>query len=61
MKTIAPLSKVQYGIYVECVGYEGEARYNLPYLSFGSKNKLQLFMPQVFRTFLQTPPCSQAC
>jgi len=32
MKTTAPLSKVQYGIYAECVGYEGEARYNLPYL-----------------------------
>ena len=32
MKTQAPLSKVQYGIYAECIGYEGEARYNLPYL-----------------------------
>ena len=32
MKSFAPLSKVQYGIYAECVGYEGEARYNLPYL-----------------------------
>ena len=32
MKTTAPLSKTQYGIYAECVGYEGEARYNLPYL-----------------------------
>jgi amino acid adenylation domain-containing protein len=32
MKTKAPLSKVQYGIYAECIGYEGEARYNLPYL-----------------------------
>ena len=31
MKTTAPLSKTQYGIYAECVGYEGEARYNLPY------------------------------
>ena len=32
MKTTAPLSKTQYGIYAECVGYEGEARYNLPYM-----------------------------
>ena len=32
MKSQAPLSKVQYGIYAECIGYEGEARYNLPYL-----------------------------
>ena len=32
MKTTAPLSKTQYGIYAECVGHEGEARYNLPYL-----------------------------
>ncbi|MBQ3767896.1 MAG: amino acid adenylation domain-containing protein [Prevotella sp.] len=31
MKTTAPLSKTQFGIYAECVGYEGEARYNLPY------------------------------
>jgi amino acid adenylation domain-containing protein/thioester reductase-like protein len=32
MKTKAPLSKVQYGIYAECIGYKDEARYNLPYL-----------------------------
>ena len=32
MKTIAPLTKTQYGVYAECVGYEGEARYNIPYL-----------------------------
>ena len=32
MKTIAPLSKVQYGLYVECVAHQGEACYNLPYL-----------------------------
>ena len=32
MKTQAPLTKTQYGIYAECIGYEGEARYNLPYL-----------------------------
>ena len=32
MKTTAPLSKTQYGIYAECVGYEGEVRYNLPYM-----------------------------
>ena len=28
----APLSKVQYGLYVECVAHQGEACYNLPYL-----------------------------
>ena len=32
MKTTAPLSKVQYGLYVECVAHKGEACYNLPYL-----------------------------
>ena len=32
MKTSAPLSKVQYGLYVECVAHRGEACYNLPYL-----------------------------
>ena len=32
MKQIAPLSKVQYGIYVECVNHVGEICYNLPYL-----------------------------
>ena len=32
MKTIAPLTKVQYGLYVECVAHQGEACYNLPYL-----------------------------
>ena len=30
--TTAPLSKVQYGLYVECVAHQGEACYNLPYL-----------------------------
>ena len=34
MKTIAPLSKVQYGIYAECVGHIGEVCYNLPYLYY---------------------------
>ena len=32
MKTSAPLSKVQYGLYVECVAHQGEVCYNLPYL-----------------------------
>ena len=32
MKTSAPLSKVQYGLYVECAQHQGEACYNLPYL-----------------------------
>ena len=32
MKTSAPLSKVQYGLYGECVAHQGEACYNLPYL-----------------------------
>ena len=32
MKASAPLSKVQYGLYVECVAHQGEACYNLPYL-----------------------------
>ena len=32
MKTSAPLSKVQYGLYVECVNHMGEVCYNLPYL-----------------------------
>ena len=32
MKQIAPLSKVQYGIYVECASRIGEICYNLPYV-----------------------------
>ena len=32
MKTSAPLSKSQYGIYVECMSHQGEAFYNLPYI-----------------------------
>ena len=32
MKSFAPLSKVQYGLYVECVAHQGEPCYNLPYL-----------------------------
>ena len=32
MKQSTPLSKVQYGIYAECVGHIGEICYNLPYL-----------------------------
>ena len=30
MKTTAPLSKEQYGLYVECINHQGEACYNLP-------------------------------
>ena len=32
MKTSAPLSKTQYGLYAECVAHQGEACYNIPYL-----------------------------
>ena len=32
MKSIAPLSRVQYGLYVDCASHPGEARYNLPYI-----------------------------
>ena len=32
MKNIAPLSKTQYGLYVECMNHQGEACYNIPYL-----------------------------
>ena len=32
MKTIAPLSKSQYGLYVECASHPGEPCYNLPYI-----------------------------
>ena len=32
MKQSAPLSKSQYGLYVECVNHAGEACYNLPYI-----------------------------
>ncbi len=32
MKHSAPLSKSQYGIYVECVSHNGEPYYNLPYV-----------------------------
>ena len=42
--TTAPLSKSQYGLYVECVAHQGEACYNLPYLYVldGSLNGNQL-------------------
>ena len=32
MTPATPLSKTQYGIYAECVGHDGEPRYNLPYV-----------------------------
>ena len=32
MKTFAPLTKTQYGIYAECIQHLGEYRYNLTYL-----------------------------
>ena len=32
MKTVAPLSKTQYGLYVECMNHAGEPCYNIPYL-----------------------------
>ena len=32
MKTVAPLTKTQYGLYVECMSHQGEACYNIPYL-----------------------------
>ena len=32
MKKTAPLSKTQYGVYVECVQHLGEIYYNLPFL-----------------------------
>ena len=32
MKTKAPLSRVQFGLYVECLSHMGEPYYNLPYL-----------------------------
>ena len=32
MKTIAPITKTQYGLYVECVAHQGEVCYNIPYL-----------------------------
>ncbi len=32
MKKTAPLSKSQYGIYVECANHQGESCYNLPYI-----------------------------
>jgi len=32
MKSSAPLTKTQYGLYVECIAHQGEACYNVPYL-----------------------------
>ena len=32
MKTFAPLTKTQYGLYAECIAHQGEACYNIPYL-----------------------------
>ena len=32
MKQTAPLSKSQYGLYVECVAHQGEICYNISYI-----------------------------
>ena len=32
MKTSAPLTKTQYGLYAECIAHQGEVCYNIPYL-----------------------------
>ena len=32
MKTSAPLTKTQYGLYAECMAHQGEVCYNIPYL-----------------------------
>ena len=32
MKKKAPLTKIQYGIYIECMNHQGELCYNIPYL-----------------------------
>ena len=32
MKISAPLTKTQYGLYVECVAHQGEPCYNIPYI-----------------------------
>ena len=32
MKSSSPLSRSQYGIYIECVSHKGESFYNLPYI-----------------------------
>ena len=32
MKNSAPLSKAQYGLYVECMNHRGEVCYNVPFL-----------------------------
>ena len=32
MKKSAPLTKTQYGLYVECVAHQGEPYYNIPYI-----------------------------
>ena len=32
MKTSAPLSNVQYGLYAECMNHQGEICYNIPYI-----------------------------
>ena len=44
MNTTAPLSKAQYGLYVECVAHMGEICYNVPYLYIldGSLDKERL-------------------
>ena len=44
MRTVAPLTKVQYGIYAECIAHQGEICYNLPYLYMldGSLNEEKL-------------------
>ena len=44
MKTSAPLTKTQYGLYVECVNHQGEVCYNIPYLYIldGSQNEDKL-------------------
>ena len=56
MKTNAPLSSVQYGLYAECAGHQGEALYNLPYLYILDKSLDENRLRKAVETFIFSHP-----
>ena len=52
----APLSKTQYGIYVECVNHSGEICYNLPYLYTLDKSLDTAQLCKAIETAVQAHP-----
>ena len=56
MKIIAPLSKAQYGLYVECVNHTGELCYNLPYLYILDRSLDEELLRKAVETAVKSHP-----